>query len=163
MLSNAAVKALQQQLFTPNNDDDDVNINNGRKTKKTKKQRSKKSRSKKKPKQRLNAALDEGDAVMRLVKPSHKSDAFDYSVSMMLDQRKRDYLSKEAMRMMSDKKEWVGSPSSCAKLTFSRTANYHVVNKQDMLNYDRCVLSFVRCCTRTHVCLIIARHRTCVC
>eukprot|EP00750_Incisomonas_marina_P011611 INCI16396.12.p5 GENE.INCI16396.12~~INCI16396.12.p5 ORF type:complete len:100 (+),score=15.73 INCI16396.12:482-781(+) len=40
-------------------------------------------------------------------------------------------------KVMNSKKEWVGSPSSSLQLTFSSTANFHIINKQDLLNHDR--------------------------
>lgn len=135
MLNDATVKALQQKLFASSDSGD------GSTKRTTKKKKTKGRRKKKQPApRRLSAPLNE-EAVMTLVATSHKSDANDYAVSTMLDQRKRDYLSAEMMRMMSTKPGWVGSPSSQVKLTFSRTANYHIVNKQDMLNYDRYVPS----------------------
>jgi hypothetical protein len=136
MLGPAAVEGLRRSLFgeveqQQQQHDGDEGVPLGT----TDKGRGKKSGRRRQPRRRLSAPR-EVVAVPDLVLPSHKSDANDFAVSTRLDQHKRDYLSAAAMRYMSSKSEWVGSPSSTVSLSFSRTANYHILSKQDILQYD---------------------------
>ena len=125
MLDPAAVSKLQNSLFAEN---EDGKAPRGR--------RKRKKKSKHKLKRGLSASL-QAEALSSLVRPSRKSEAADAANAIMLDQRKRDYLSAEMMKIMSSQEEWIGSPSSSLQLTFSSTANRHIVNKQDILNYDK--------------------------
>lgn len=138
MLSAEAVRGLQEELFSPKSS------SKGRKKKKPRGKKNALARPdhlgkvahRQKPKRRLTATTEE-EALDELVPQSHKSAAAALAVSQLLDQRKRDYLSAEMFKVMNSKKEWVGSPSSSLQLTFSSTANFHIINKQDLLNHDR--------------------------
>ena len=138
MLSHDAVRGLQDELFSPKRSQ------SGKKKKISGKKGAparpdhlgKVAAHRRKPTRRLNATTEE-EALDELVPQSHKSAAAALAVSQLLDQRKRDYLSAEMFKVMNSKKEWVGSPSSSLQLTFSSTANFHIINKQDLLNHDR--------------------------